>query len=747
MEQLKVFLPYLFTIIASIFVLSGFIFGMIRGWKRAVIRLGWLVACFVVALWITNLITPLIFNADISLFKIEYNGQSVSTLKQYATLFAADTFNVGAEDLGNCVDFIIAVASLFLNATIFVSVFFALKGLSVIFFWIVNAICIHDKGESKGRLIGSAVGAVSGVLVAVVVLSPAAGYVSLYDSAKEPLAQAGYSEQTDKIDEYLDYYKNDFTVSLFRSIGIEKLQLFVFDSVSVSQYGDTKIKLADEKDDLVKLIPVIAELAESGNDEEQLNYGELVKTASAILESNLVYCGLKEFSPLIAKRIETTDSSENDEIAQQLKTIVVSTLNKIPDLEKENIIEGLGSVARILDEAAGKDVETIDYTALGAALDDCVASGLIEKKQIDKLASLLAEKSFESITPEDTLYETSQTIITKLQEGVTSYEKELTAIGKLIKVKNLTDDNFNFETDGSVLGAIIDDAIAINAEIVNKDLIVDLLGKTMDDTVSDTLGKDFESYVQTIKSRLGSVTSYETEFGYLSKLVAISNSDFSVENINRPDENGKTLGEKLDEITPSMLAGDIPLDVIGTKLDEYAEENNEYSDILDKVKANYAIIRRQSVANGIPNGYTYSDIINAISETYDAITDPILRITGKNDFSTNIAAAYDDKLDLLQNNILMRENATRALAKHLAIEVAAVLLKPEFGIFPTIAKVTVKTQIYIDYLSSANENTREPYVNATDIFADKNGNTSQSEQADNTRINNPFSYLAGLLNG
>lgn len=748
MEQLKAILPYLFTIIAGTFVLSGFLFGLIRGWKRAVIRLGWLAACFVIALWITNLVTPLVMNANLSFLKMEYNGQTVSTLKEYATLFAADMLKVNAEELGNCVDFIVAVASLFINATIFVSLFFVLKGLSVIFFWIVNAICIHDKGEGKGRLIGAAVGTLSGVLVSVVALTPVAGYVSLYDGAKETIAQAGYSEQTDKIDEYLGYYKDDFTISLFKSIGIEKLQLFVFDSVSVSEYGDTRLKLADEKDDLVKLIPVIDELTKKSDDEQQQNYGELVKTISTLLESNLVYCGLKEFSPLIANKIETSDTSE-DEIAEQLKVILVSTLNRIPELEKENITDGLASVAQILDEVAGKDIDAIDYTAVGIALDESTASGFIEKEQVDTLASLLAEKSFESITPEDTLYETSQTIINGLQSGVTSYEKELTAIGKLIKVKNLMDDNFDFETDGTALGKIIDDTIAINADILNKDLIVDLIGRTMDDSVADSLGGEFSTYVQTIKSRLDLVNSYENEFGYLSKLVTISKSDFSVENLNQPDENGKTLGEKLDEISPSILVGDIPLDVIGTKLNEYAAENSEYSNILDKVTANYEKIREQSAVNGKANGFTYSDIIGAISETYTAITDPSLRITGKSDFSTEIAAEYDKKLGLLQNNILMRENATKALAKYLATEVKGILLKPEFGIFPTLAKVAVKTQTYIDYLSTADENEHEPYTDTVNLFADKNGNTAQTQEdlPTGTRINKPFSYLAELLKG
>ena len=748
MEQLKAILPYLFTIIAGVFVLSGFLFGLIRGWKRAVIRLGWLAACFVISLWITNLVTPLIINANISFLKMEYNGQTVSTLKEYAALFAADMVKVASDDLGNCVDFLVAVASLFMNAIIFVSVFFALKGLSVIFFWIVNAICIHDKGEGKGRLIGAAVGAVSGILVSVVALSPVAGYVSLYDEAREALSQAGYSEQTDKINEYLEYYKKDLTISFFKSIGIEKLQLFVFDSVSVSQYDNTRLKLADEKDDLIKLIPVIAELTEKNGDEQKQNYGELVKTISTLLESDLVYCGLKEFSPLIANKIETSDTSE-DEIAEQLKVILVSTLNRIPELEKENIIYGLDSVTRILDETAGKDFESMNYTALGIALDDSVASGFIAKEDVDKLASILAEKSFGSITEEDTLYETSQAIINGLQSGVTSYEKELTAIGKLVEVKKLTNNDFGFESDGSALGKIIDDTIAINAEIINKDLIVDLIGRTMDDSVADSLGGEFSAYIQTIKSRLDLVNSYENEFGYLSKLVTISKSDFSIENLNKPDESGKTLGEKLDEISQSILVGDIPLDVIGTKLNEYAAENNEYSDILDKVIANYSKISKESIPGGKAGGYTYTDIIGAISETYTAITDPSLRITGKSDFSTEIAAEYDKKLGLLQNNILMRENATKALAKHLATEVKGILLKPEFGIFPTLAKVAVKTQTYIDYLSSADENEHEPYTDTVNLFADKNGNTAQTQEnlPAGTRINKPFSYLAELLKG
>lgn len=745
------YLKYIFTAIIGLFLVTGLLTGIIRGWKRALIRFGWLAACLIILMCVTSLITPAFMNMDVSFLKLSYQGASAKTLKEYVTIVASTTFQSTPEELGGSVDYLVAIASMLLNGVIFVIMFFILKYTTLVLYKIVNAIFIHDKGEGKGRLLGGAIGLATGAFVALTVLTPFAGYVSLYDAAADKLkTNPEYTEKFDNADEIVGYYKKDKLIIFFNSLGLGKLQTEIFNAVSVSKYGDTTFKLADEADDIIDAVPAVIELCKT-SDSEKTDYAETVKAVSALLESNIVYSGLKELSPVLSKMIQNRDFGE-DETAGQLKGVIVEALDNIPTLEKKQLKDGLSAVASVLTElsAIGSGSGEINYENAGAGLDAIIESGLVGKDKIADLASFACEKVFDGITEEDDLYDVAQRIVSGFESGVDSYRTEFKAAELLLSTNDVIGSDFDFTRDAAALGAKIDETIACNAKIIDKDLINDFLRKSIDGLVADSLDGSFSGSVEKIKNNLDEDFSYAEEFDNVAKLMTLAENDFSIGNLSTPDENGKTLGQKLDEISDSVLVGTIPLDVIGNELDNYASEHPDYATITSAMKENFSKIREKSAAEGAENGYTYEQITNEFGKLYSSI-ETASKITGNDKFDAGKAANYEKTLSELQSNFIMGENGTRALSAYVAKEVKNVI-QSDVLLSLVAAKICVKVDIYVRYLECGENLFTEPYASENATFCDAKrsqkdllGNQYTADSIEATRVNKPFTYFIELI--
>lgn len=827
-------MPYIFTLFIGFFVVIGFFLGMMRGLKRSVARLIWLAASVVLLIVTITAITPMFMTMDVSFLNLSVNGQNAATLKEYMALSLSSSMNVPVDELGKSLDFGIAIFSMIINSIIFALLFFLLKVLTWIPYVILNKILFHDRGKKKYRIAGGAVGLVSGLLVALTFLSPLAGYVAMYDDVSKVLSDTEYADNLAETDEAVNAYKNDAVVKLLNSLGIDKYQLAIFNSVSKAKYGDTTFKLADEKDDIIKVLPAIIELSKNADSEEPTDFKKYVEPFVSLIDSNIFYTALVEFTPAICESLNKTDFGDN-KMSLETKELMIEALNKLPELEKDRVKECLLAVADIATEAAkAEDVENCDFAKIGKQVDNLISLGFFSKEKINSLMVTAVESAIKSVDENSEVYDVLQKVIDKVKAGVNSYEKEFTAFKKIFGIKDMLDGDFSFETSGAELGAKIDELLAVNAEIIDKTLINDMLrsaideyavsltdeftaytdkiknnldkitsyekemsvfkivfemknvvndefsfasdgtelgakidellaansaiidrqtvndfiGSTIDKYVKDNLSGDFASYSGTIKNNLSLVTSYENEFAYVAKLIDLSTADYSIENINDKDENGRTLGEKLDDISPSVLVGSIPLNVIGTQLDNYAasSENSKYSDILDTVKANYKNVCDNAVANGKTDGYAYSDITAAFAELYKAVTDKSSKVVGNAIFTSAFAAGYEETLAKLADNIVLGENGTRKIAIAIADDITAFIDdKPLLAATTQGKAVKEKLSVYKEYLARTGNLCKEPYTSETNVFADKDGNTFADDGDGRMRVNKPFTFIAEKL--
>lgn len=743
MEGLSQVLPYAFTIFIGIFIVFGFIVGLIRGLKRSVARLVWLIACIVVLLFTTTLITPAFMNMDVSFMNLSYKGQSASTIKEYTGIMVSSMANTPIENLGTTLDFAIAIASMFINSFIFAIMFFLLRILSLPLYAIINKIFIHDRNKKKMRFFGSLVGAVSGLMIALTFLTPLAGYVSLYSDVKNILAETPeYADMLDDADEFIDVYNNDVAVRVLNSIGLNKVQLFLFDSVSQSKYKDSTFRLMKEKDNLIGALPALIKLDNSSDPDKKADLNDLIEPISSLFDSEIMKTAFIEFSPVIKEKVQEIDMGE-EEYALQVKEIIIDLIDKLPELDKKTIQETLNVVASTAKEAEkiSDDNKNCNYQFFGEQIDKLISLNVISDEKINNLMYSLAEKFLGSIKEDDEFYEISQNILSKLRAGVKSYGKEMSALSVVFEMTDMLNDEFDFTVNGAEFGAKIDELLVINAEIIDKEFIDDLLASAIDDYAKNSMSGDFGSYVNDIKANLKKVRFYEDEFSYLAKLIDLSSADYSIEKINTPDENGKTLGNKLDEIASSVLVGSIPLDVIGKQLDDYANspENASYKDILDAVKTNYDTACANSVAKGKKDGVTYSDITSAFDEMYKAMTTAESKIVGKTEFTTDITKSTEDELAKLTQNMLLGENGTRLVAKTVADDILKYIDDKPFLSATQKGKDLLET--YKEYLSRSVNLENEPYNGEENIFADKNGIRTDCYSDGLARINRPFTYI------
>lgn len=827
-------LPYIFTIFIGFFVVTGFFIGLIRGLKRSIARLIWLAASVVLLIFTITAITPMFMTMDVSFLNLSVNDQTAATLKDYMALSLSSMMNVPVDKLGGALDLGMAILAMLINSFIFALLFFLLKLLTLIPYAIFNKILFHDRGKKKHHFAGGIVGLVSGLLVALTFLSPVAGYVAMYDDISAALGDTEYAEQLAETDEAVNAYKNDVAVKLLNSVGIGKYQILIFNSVSKAQYGDTTFRLADEMDDIIKAVPAIIELSKNADSGETTDFKKYIEPLSTLMDSNLFRAAFVELTPVLCESLNNADFGE-DKTAAEVKKLAIDALTKLPELEKSQLKECLTIFSEFATEISkADDVYGCDFAKIGKGIDDLIKIGVFSREKVNSLVITTVENIVDTVDENNEVYDVLQKVLDKVKAGVNSYEKEFNAFKKVFEIKEMLDGDFSFENSGMELGAKIDELLAINAEVIDKTLINDMLrsaideysssldgdfttytdkiknnldniasyehemsvfkivfemndivndeftfaengkalgakidqliaansaiidkqtvddflGSTIDRYVKDNLSGEFANYGDTIKNNLSLVASYENEFAYVAKLIDLSNADYSIENINSKDESGKTLGEKLDEISPSVLVGAIPLDVIGTQLDNYSASsgNAKYQDILDTVKANYKNVCDNAIAKGKADGYTYSDITAAFGELYKAVTDESSKVVGNTMFTSAYATQYEETLARLAKNIVLGENGTRKVAFAITDDITAFIDdKPLLATTSQGKAVKEKLAVYKQYLSRTSNLCKEPYADEGNVYADKDGNTFNTDADNLMRVNKPFTFIAQKL--
>lgn len=399
------------------------------------------------------------------------------------------------------------------------------------------------------------------------------------------------------------------------------------------------------------------------------------------------------------------------------------------------------------------------------------ASKIISKNMVNEFVVDYLDQVFGEVETTDDFYDT----ITSIKNGfknnnILSYKNEFDSLLKLKSCKDDVASGFDIKNTTKVvaLGEKIDNSLAIGGTIVNKSLINDYLKKIINKEI--TLTNQYASIKTNILNRLDddklnasvktyNITSYENEFGYLSKMSKLADdfSEVKMDTIKTAkNSENKTVGECFDDVAGSILVGDAGYIVIKDTLSTYKYDsaNADYIAITTVISNNYDNLA--SSMNYAPNingikTHTYVELINNLDEFYQAVSGDN-KLTGNftslSDLSATQAQNYDNTLASLQENIVVKENGA------LEVSIFAInKLKDKIsGTTPTeVGNYITAYSNYLQLIKSESVTPKQPY-NSTDAkYAySSDGFTLNYSLTDTSgtqmQISRPFEVIYALIN-
>ncbi len=256
--------------ILLLFVVFGLLWGLKRGLKKTLFRAAWLAVTAVLLFAFTPMITRAVMNADLSALDLNVGGEQVTTLQEYVVALLGQDADLGqiAADNPQAVSSLVQIASLAVNVFVFVLLFWALKIVLWPIWAILSAIFIRKRtlsGEKKPqhRLWGMLAGAVLGLLVCMITLTPLTGTANFAlavedqtkgtalaaqlaggqaDPDKGLLLQAAGEENA----RYVELYRDSVGRKILRYTGMEALSDWIYGGLSSNTVNGVRVSLTDE---------------------------------------------------------------------------------------------------------------------------------------------------------------------------------------------------------------------------------------------------------------------------------------------------------------------------------------------------------------------------------------------------------------------------------------------------------------------------------------------------------------------
>lgn len=212
--------------------------------------------------------------------------------------------------------------------------------------------------------------------------------------------------------------------------------------------------------------------------------------------------------------------------------------------------------------------------ALGKNLDSAIAKGsVLLGKENCQLAIQAVVAKIELPSDIKDVSINGKPIVEALKENVnkiSSFESELSIVSKLLDL-----DTSNLAKTGKTLDEVKTSALL-------NGVISPVVADVIDKKANQLTDQDVKTIVLKIKDNVDAIESYETEFGYMDKLLGIDFDNTSLSQI----------GKILDEVKDSRLIGNAIDDIIIMETDR---ETQKYDDedvkaIVEKVKKNISQI-------------------------------------------------------------------------------------------------------------------------------------------------------------
>lgn len=424
--------------VALVFLILGFVVGWVRGYQKSLTRFIIVLVVAVVAFFITPVITEAVLDFNLAKYGVEVNGQVVATVEDYLIAQISQVGEIAElmESSATLRAFVTALPAMLVNVVLFTVLFFLLKWISMLIYWIFAGIFFNKKkleGKSKVKLVGAGVGTLQALIALAILLVPLFGFANIVNTVQNEFDQANSTstavvanaaavsdtapsenenediqieETVNEVSTYVGAFENTWVVKVYSAFGIDKLSVSVFNELSKQEVNNVKTNLTTELSAVAKILPYAQNLLNGGseiNTEFVNNVDRIIDSAfsSPVLE-NIVsevissasakWANGETFLGLEMPKIENNEGINNviSNVFNSLQNSTVATIRTDTDaivsvlriLTEDDIISAMnsGNTSDILNALSNENKNTIS---------DLVGAMLVSNTLKDVLPDIL----------------------------------------------------------------------------------------------------------------------------------------------------------------------------------------------------------------------------------------------------------------------------------------------------------------------------------------------------------------------
>jgi len=561
-------------IVIAVFVavlLFGFLFGLWRGFNKSLVRLLLVVASIVGAFFLAPVVTKWALAFDLSNFGINIGGETVHNLGELLTALLKDVPYI--QDLAGTDAYAIileVVPQMIANVILFVVLFYLIRLVSMIIYWIIAGICFSKKkteGKNKHRLLGSLVGVVQNFAVFLVLLVPVIGavgiigeveaivteqeeteasttrttisdddsYVVLMEAEEEEgeheeehpssSAESGIVKIYNTVNEVISIYKNTWVAKFLNAVKLDALCENAFTKLSTAEKDGEQYVLKNEVASAAYVYTDFKAFKELGGvDVTNPKLYEIMKSAiEHAYKSKLAAKAIDEIVPLAAGTWLDDEpfmgiSLSSLHIEEPYLSVVKSALSVLTDGER-TLSETLSSTASMMKSLAGtaaKIQEATENALSPETVTDLLTAITESPETIELVADVLLKEDTEDSEHRNNLEKLTDKLFEGASEEMQTVKEAMVEIVTDV-LEGATQQGVNISNEIEVVGTALDLAgklantasEEITPTVVSEaveQIIEDLSNSTI---ILDALSDSSSTLKEIVNSKIDDVKSVE----------------------------------------------------------------------------------------------------------------------------------------------------------------------------------------------------------------------------------------------
>jgi len=676
-------------------LLTGFLLGFWRSWKKSLIRFGFLVVSFIAALLLSSKISKILMSKYVNGLVVSLFGATFD-FEEIAGEFAGDLLGEGSA----LTTFATALMNIAIKLIAFLIVFLAFFIVTLIIYWIISLMMNSKKrknsvGEEKERVwerfIGSGIGIISTLILCMVLFTPVFGIMNVCDKFlkddKKATASA-YNETTfvagkfytdneniGKVETYLEKYdklrkdyKKSFAGVVLTYTGVDAIGKTVFNSITTVEQDGIKVNFTDECVNIVNVYNIYKEnfVEEKFDLSTEKSVTALEEIYGISRNSEVLRTFIVDLVPKMANKWTNGEKFLNMEIPAtgDTKEIVVELLGVFGTKDFVTIDRNVNVLFEAIKVANKHDI-IADVNSGTELMDVIDRDGFVKdeigalsttpefKRALPNVMTTMVKLAYKSALEDPGTKLDQEFTQEKIAEIVWDNEAEITQtiISRMFKFFD-TEDVINCLTD---FGVVIDSAR--QSKILSKPvkiLMIDYI-----ETKVDGLGGSKQTILNSINDNWNSSTySYTDLFATVEVTAKIAKDSDSMKMSDMKDSiknliDNDTTGEVKDTIKEAVNNGALDSLVGDT------QKSGVYKDILFEIidETNSSTIDQdlqagQVVADIINNPKTgeTSMLDNYSGETDEEKAEVVIETLVSSDAVMNVLADEANKVDGGQNS-------------------------------------------------------------------------------------------------